>query len=91
MIVALQVMQGHTLYEIGEIKETQKDTQKDTKAVQFVFDVVDIDLHPALELKYGDKVPVLLAYAGGLEIEICHYFMDEAKLHNHLRQAQEAL
>ncbi len=42
--------------------------------------VVDVDLHPALEEKYGDKVPVLLDG----EHEICHYFFDEAALAAHL-------
>jgi thioredoxin reductase (NADPH) len=34
--------------------------------------VVDVDRHPALEEKWGDKVPVLLDG----EREICHYFLD---------------
>jgi thioredoxin reductase (NADPH) len=42
----------------------------------FVVDVVDVDRHPALEEKWGDKVPVLLD--GGREI--CHYFLDVAAL-----------
>lgn len=42
----------------------------------FEIDVVDIDQHPALEEKWGDKVPVLL----NAEREICHYFLDEAAL-----------
>ena len=42
--------------------------------------VVDIDAHPALESKWGDKVPVLL---DGDE-EICHYFLDQDRLRLHL-------
>jgi thioredoxin reductase (NADPH) len=38
----------------------------------FTIDVVDVDRHPALEEKWGDKVPVLLDG----EREICHYFLD---------------
>ncbi len=38
--------------------------------------VRDVDADPALEAQWGDKVPVLLAG----ENEICHYFLDEAKL-----------
>jgi len=38
----------------------------------FTIDVVDVDREPALEEKWGDKVPVLLD--GNLEI--CHYFLD---------------
>ena len=43
-------------------------------------DVVDVDHHPALESKWGDKVPVLL---DGDE-EICHYFLDQDRLRLHL-------
>lgn len=46
----------------------------------FVFDVIDIDQHPALETKWGDKVPVLLDG----EVEICHYFLDPDRLTMHL-------
>ena len=38
----------------------------------FEIEVVDVDRHPALEEKWGDKVPVL---RDG-EREICHYFLD---------------
>ena len=34
--------------------------------------MVDVDRDPALEEKWGDKVPVLLDG----EREICHYFLD---------------
>ncbi len=34
---------------------------------------VDVDDHPALEAKLGEKVPVLM----GGEEEICHYYFDE--------------
>ena len=41
---------------------------------RFSFDiqVVDVDNHPEVEAKWGDKVPVLLDG----ELEICHYFLD---------------
>jgi thioredoxin reductase (NADPH) len=42
----------------------------------FEIEIVDIDQHPGLEAKWGDKVPVLLI----AEQEICHYFLDEAAL-----------
>jgi thioredoxin reductase (NADPH) len=42
----------------------------------FEIEVVDVDRHPALEEKWGDKVPVLLDG----EREICHYFLDLAAL-----------
>lgn len=34
--------------------------------------VVDVDRHPELEEKWGDKVPVLLDG----DLEICHYYLD---------------
>ena len=45
---------------------------------RFSFDiqVVDVDNHPEVEAKWGDKVPVLLDG----EIEICHYHLDVAAL-----------
>ena len=42
----------------------------------FDIDVVDIDKHPELEEKWGDKVPVLLDG----ERELCHYHLDAAVL-----------
>ena len=38
----------------------------------FEIEVVDVDRHPRLEEKWGDKVPVLLDG----DREICHYFLD---------------
>ena len=49
-------------------------------ADSYVVSVVDIDEHPALESKWGDKVPVLLA----ANVEICHYFLDADRLAQHL-------
>ena len=46
----------------------------------FIFEVVDVDQHPTLEMEWGDKVPVLLD--GGTEI--CHYFLDSERLVRHL-------
>ena len=42
----------------------------------FEIDIVDIDQHPAMEARWGDKVPVLLCE----EQEVCHYFLDAAAL-----------
>lgn len=42
----------------------------------FRVEVVDVDQDPALEEKWGEKVPVLLDG----RIEICHYFLDVAAL-----------
>ena len=38
----------------------------------FDIEVVDVDSHPRLEEKWGDKVPVLLDG----DLEICHYYLD---------------
>lgn len=47
---------------------------------QYALDVIDIDLHPALEATWGDKVPVLLDG----DVEICHYFLDADRLRQRL-------
>jgi glutaredoxin len=49
-------------------------------SLSFAVDVIDVDSHPPLEAKWGDKVPVLL----GGDAEICHYFFDATKLAAHL-------
>ena len=41
------------------------------------FDEVDVDADPALEDRYGELVPVLVAPDGR---EICHYFLDDSAL-----------
>lgn len=46
----------------------------------YIVDVVDVDQHPTLESKWGNKVPVLLDG----DIEICHYFLDLDRLGMHL-------
>lgn len=50
--------------------------------VFFDIDVVDVDADPALEAKYDELVPVLVAADGS---ELCHYFLDAAKVREHLR------
>jgi thioredoxin reductase (NADPH) len=44
--------------------------------------VVDVDTDPALEAKYDELVPVLLHG----ETELCHYFLDEAKVREYLAE-----
>ncbi len=51
-------------------------------SLAFEFDIVDVDQHPALEQKWGDKVPVLLDG----EQEICHYHLDEGALRQAVAQ-----
>lgn len=40
----------------------------------FDIEVIDVDRHPALEERWGDKVPVVLDG----EIEVCRYHLDAA-------------
>lgn len=42
--------------------------------------VVDVDADPALEAKYDELVPVLLHG----DVELCHYFLDTAKVSAYL-------
>jgi len=44
--------------------------------------VFDVDADPALEAKYDELVPVLLHG----ETELCHYFLDEAKIREYLAE-----
>ena len=52
-------------------------------SLAFEMEVIDIDQHSALEEEWGDKVPVLMEGAA----EICHYFLDEVALAEHLHRA----
>ncbi|MEP7276113.1 MAG: glutaredoxin family protein [Betaproteobacteria bacterium] len=38
--------------------------------------VIDVDAHPALEARFGDRVPVLFAGAPDGGVELCHYRLD---------------
>lgn len=42
--------------------------------------VLDVDADPLLEAKYDELVPVLLHG----DMELCHYFLDEAKTREYL-------
>lgn len=50
---------------------------------QVTLEVLDVDADPALEARWGDKVPVLLAGAR----ELCRYRLDRAVLARCLREA----
>ena len=50
--------------------------------LDFEFEVLDVDADVLLEQRYSERVPVLL-YAG---VELCHYFLDEAKVRDLLRE-----
>ena len=47
--------------------------------IGFAVKVVDVDAFPELEAVWNEKVPVVLAG----EIELCHYFLDEAAVRAH--------
>ena len=44
----------------------------------FTVDVIDVDADPALVARFDELVPVLYADPAGPEL--CHYFLDEAKV-----------
>ena len=47
------------------------------RALGMAFEELDVDADPDLEVRYGDRVPVLTDAAG---VEICHYRLDEPAL-----------
>ena len=49
--------------------------------------VIDVDAHPALEARYGERVPVLLAGAPEAGVELCHYRLDAAAVRLALGEA----
>ena len=49
--------------------------------LKFTVQTVDVDADPALEARYGERVPVLV---GPGEREICHYFLDLTALTDRL-------
>ena len=48
----------------------------------FEFKVVDVDSDPQLVSRYGERIPVLLAFKDGPEI--CHYHLDQTALDAYL-------
>ncbi len=54
----------------------------------FSLDVLDVDADPAAVLQFDELVPVLLGrHDNGPSQEICHYFLDEARLRAFLQDA----
>ncbi len=51
--------------------------------LHFDIEVLDVDADPALEAKYDELVPVLLDGEGR---ELCHYFLDAAKVREYLKR-----
>ena len=55
---------------------------------RFTIDVLDVDADPLLLARYDELVPVLF---GALDQpELCHYFLDEARVTQYLAQAGDA-
>ena len=52
----------------------------------FKFEVINIDTDPQLVSRYGERIPVLLAFKDGPEI--CHYHLDQAALDAHLSKTR---
>lgn len=50
-------------------------------ARDFRVSVIDVDTDPALERRFGDKVPVLMHG----ERELCHYHLDVSAVTDYLR------
>jgi glutaredoxin len=53
------------------------DMAKALAALGLPFEEIDVDADPALEARFGERVPVLTDAAGN---EICHYHLDLASL-----------
>lgn len=53
----------------------------------FVIDVLDVDADPALQTRYDELVPVLMAQATGEVRELCHHFLDAEAIHAYLGNA----
>jgi thiol-disulfide isomerase/thioredoxin len=59
-------------------------------SVDFVFtvEVVDVDADEELVAQYDELVPVLMGSRGGAAMmQLCHYFLDEAKVRSFLAGA----
>ena len=50
-------------------------------------DVIDVDADPALELAFGDRVPVLFAGDPATGVLLCHYHLDPARVEAALASA----
>src|SRR5512143_3403989 len=50
------------------------------RAHRAAIDEVDVDAHPALEARYGDRVPVLLLGPPDAGEELCHHFLDAPRV-----------
>ena len=62
---------GRTYCHLCEDMQRALESLQDE--LQFSVETVDVDADPALEARYGERVPVLV---GPDDREICHYFLD---------------
>ena len=42
--------------------------------------VIDVDANEALVALYDELVPVLMGERDGVTVQLCHYFLDQAKV-----------
>lgn len=56
------------------------------RALGLQFAEIDVDTAPSLEALFGDKVPVLTVRMNGVEHEICHYHLDDARVRRALSE-----
>ncbi len=60
-----------------------EDMARALRALGVGFDEIDVDSDPALEERYGERVPVLTDAAGA---EICHYRLEPQALKKLVRE-----
>lgn len=72
------ILYGRSYCHLCEDMERALRTLQDE--FRFIVAVVDVDSDPALEARYGERVPVLV-HAGK---ELCHYFLDPAAVRRYL-------
>lgn len=53
---------------------------------RFSVEVVDVDADPALVVLYDELVPVLVGKRQDSSEQLCHYFLDEARVRAYLAQ-----
>ena len=51
---------------------------------------LDVDAHPPLEARYGERVPVLLLGDAHDGVELCHYALDAARVRAALQSQSQS-
>jgi hypothetical protein len=67
--------------------EMREDLERLLASGNATVELIDVDAHPALATRWGDKVPVLLAG----ERELCHYRLDAVAVLQWLRRTPDAV